>query len=176
MIIRDRIKELRRVPARDLIPNPKNWRVHPDSQRAALQGVLDEIGYADAVLAREVSDGKLILIDGHLRAETTPDQDIPVLIVDLTEEEADLLLAVHDPMAAMAYPNLDLYLPLVEHLEPDSQAVSALLEAVANNEARPLYDLSEPKSEGLTDPDDVPEIEETTFTVKVGEVWALGDH
>jgi hypothetical protein len=33
MRIRDRIKELRRVPARDLLPNPKNWRSHPAAQR-----------------------------------------------------------------------------------------------------------------------------------------------
>jgi hypothetical protein len=30
--IRDRIIELRRVRAGDLLPNPKNWRRHPDVQ------------------------------------------------------------------------------------------------------------------------------------------------
>ncbi len=32
--IRDRIKELRRVKASELLPNPKNWRRHPKVQRA----------------------------------------------------------------------------------------------------------------------------------------------
>ena len=50
MEFRDRIKELRRVRAGDLMSNPKNWRV----QRATLQGLLREIGYADAILAREI--------------------------------------------------------------------------------------------------------------------------
>ena len=36
-MIADRIVELRRVPAADLIPNPKNWRKHPRRQRTALQ-------------------------------------------------------------------------------------------------------------------------------------------
>lgn len=67
--IRDRVVELRRVPASDLLPNPANWRRHPKAQREALQGVLEEVGFAGAVLARETSDG-LMLIDGHLRAET----------------------------------------------------------------------------------------------------------
>jgi hypothetical protein len=31
--IRDRIRELRRVPASELIPNLKNWRRHPDKQK-----------------------------------------------------------------------------------------------------------------------------------------------
>ncbi len=51
MEIRDRIKELRRVKAKDLIPNSKNWRVHPKAQAAALQGLLSEIGYADVCVA-----------------------------------------------------------------------------------------------------------------------------
>ena len=82
---RDRIKELRRVAARELVPNPKNWRRHPARQAAALRGVLQEIGYADALLARLLPDGRLMLIDGHLRAETTPDQLVPVLVLDVDE-------------------------------------------------------------------------------------------
>ncbi len=76
MHLRDRILELRRVPAKELAPHPKNWRSHPKRQQEALRGVLAEIGYADALLARETPDG-LQLIDGHLRAELTPDQAVP---------------------------------------------------------------------------------------------------
>src|SRR5437879_4882851 len=75
--IRDRIKELRRVRARDLRPNPKNWRRHPKLQADAMRGVLAEIGYADTLLVRELPDGTLMLIDGHLRAEMTPDVEVP---------------------------------------------------------------------------------------------------
>jgi hypothetical protein len=102
MKIRDRIKELRRVPASQLQPNPKNWRTHPPAQQDSLKAVLAEVGYADALLARETPDGGLMLIDGHLRAETTPDQEVPVLILDVDEAEADKLLATLDPLAAMA--------------------------------------------------------------------------
>ena len=44
MQIRDRIVELRRVPARSLIPHPRNWRKHPKAQADALRGVLAEVG------------------------------------------------------------------------------------------------------------------------------------
>jgi len=57
--IRDRIKELRRVPARELRPNPKNWRSHPPAQQDALRGLLAELGYCDATIARELPDGSL---------------------------------------------------------------------------------------------------------------------
>ena len=87
MKIRDRIKELRRVRASDLRPHPANWRVHPTSQKNALRGILSELGYADALIARECEDGSLMLLDGHLRAETTPDTLVPVLVTDLDEAE-----------------------------------------------------------------------------------------
>src|SRR5258706_4657375 len=100
-IIRDRITELRRVKASELLPNPRNWRRDPRGQAVALQGILAEVGYADALLARETPDG-LMLIDGHLRAETTPDQDVPVLVLDVTEAEADKILLTLDPLAGLA--------------------------------------------------------------------------
>ena len=80
MHIRDRIKDFRRVKANQLRPHPKNWRTHPPAQQDALRGVLAEIGYAGALLARELPDGSLELIDGHLRAETTPEMEVPVLV------------------------------------------------------------------------------------------------
>jgi len=80
MQTRNRVRELRRVKAADLVPNPKNWRTHPKGQQDALRGILAEVGYADALLARELPDGSLMLVDGHLRAETTPEQEVPVLI------------------------------------------------------------------------------------------------
>jgi ParB-like chromosome segregation protein Spo0J len=102
MEIRDRIKELRRVPASLLRANPRNWRTHPVAQREALRGVLAEIGFATALVARELEDGTLELIDGHLRAETAPDALLPVLVLDVTEEEAAKLLLTLDPVAALA--------------------------------------------------------------------------
>ena len=86
--IRDRVRELRRVPARELKPNPRNWRTHPAGQRSALAGLLAEVGYAAALVARELPDGTLELIDGHLRAETTPEAIVPVLIVARIDEPA----------------------------------------------------------------------------------------
>ena len=154
MNIRDRIKELRRIPASDLKPNPKNWRTHPERQKDVLKGVLAEIGYADALLARELPDGSLELIDGHLRAETTPDMQVPVLVLDLNDEEADKLLAVLDPLAALAGKDDELLASLVESLETDNAAMQSLLdELIAQNEASlvdvnsdvPLKDLEIPK-------------------------------
>jgi hypothetical protein len=130
MQIRDRIKELRRVPASQLRPHPKNWRKHPQSQQDALRGVLAEIGYADALLAREMPDGSLELIDGHLRAETTPEMEVPVLIVDLDEQEAAKLLALLDPLAGMAETDQDILADLLAGVETQNEAVQAMLDGM----------------------------------------------
>jgi hypothetical protein len=135
MTIRDRIVELRRVRARDLRVNPKNWRKHPAKQQAALRGLLEEIGYAGALLARETDDDALELIDGHLRAETTPEELVPVLVLDVTEKEADMLLATHDPLAAMAETDDAALAALLANLETDDARVEQLLADLAMSHA-----------------------------------------
>lgn len=133
MNIRDRVKELRRVPASQLKPSPKNWRTHPREQADALRGVLAEIGFAGAALARELEDGSLILIDGHLRAETTGDMPIPVLVLDVNEEEANKLLATYDPISSMAHADAEKLETLLREVSSSNDAVNALLASVAQD-------------------------------------------
>jgi len=131
MNIRNRVKSLRMVPASDLRPNPKNWRTHPKAQADALRGVLAEVGLADACLARELPDGSLMLIDGHLRAETLGDGEVPVLILDVTEAEADKILATLDPLAAMADSDAAKFEELLHTVNTSSQALQELIAETA---------------------------------------------
>ena len=164
MKIRDRIIGLRRVPARDLRPHPRNWRTHPKAQQEALKGILAEVGYADALLARETPEG-LQLIDGHLRAETTPDQEVPVLVLDVTAEEADKLLVSLDPLAGLAGVDEDKLGDLLKDISTDSEALKALFDGLQPPKRR----------DGHTDPDDVPAPPDTPVT-RPGDLWLLGDH
>jgi hypothetical protein len=129
--IRDRIRALRRVPASELIPNPSNWRTHPQAQQEALRGVLNEIGYSAALIAREREDGSLVLLDGHLRKDTTPDAVVPVLVLDVDEAEADLLLASLDPLAAMAGADQQKLDALLREVQTSNQAVATMLTEIA---------------------------------------------
>jgi ParB-like chromosome segregation protein Spo0J len=148
MKIRDRIKELRRVRAAELRPHPKNWRTHPQAQRDALCGVLAEIGYADALLARELPDGSLQLIDGHLRAETTPDAEVPVLVLDLDEHEARKLLALLDPLAGMAEADHATLADLLADVDTESQAIRAMLDQMLRDPEGGLDGAPEPPPSG----------------------------
>jgi len=167
--IRDRILELRRVPASELKPNPKNWRTHPQAQADALRGVLAEVGIADAVLARELEDGSLMLLDGHLRVETMGDQVLPVLVLDVNEAEGDKVLATLDPLAAMAESDaakLDAILREVDTGSPELQQMLADLAEEAGLYKDDAKEVVE---------DEVPEPPADPIT-KAGDLWILGDH
>ena len=177
MMIKDRIKELRRVPAAELLPNPKNWRTHPAAQQDALRGVLADVGYADALIARETPDG-LMLVDGHLRAETTPDAVVPVLVLDINEAEADLMLATLDPLAAMAGRDDERLTALLATVTSENDTINALLQTLADG-YEPLTLLEPaPPDEGFDVSDAVDDVEADDYEpwVQPGEVWALGDH
>src|SRR5258708_22572929 len=102
MNIRNRIKRRRRVRAGDLVAHEFNFRTHPAHQRAALMALYREVGFARSLLAYELPDGRLKLIDGHLRRDIDPDMEVEVEILDVTEEEARTLLLSIDPLAALA--------------------------------------------------------------------------
>ena len=176
--IRDRIKELRRVNGRDLIPNPRNWRRHPQAQRDALGGVLAEVGFADALLARETPDG-LMLLDGHLRLETLPDADLPVLVLDVTEEEADKLLVTFDPLGAMAAPDTDVLGDLLQGIAFADESVHRMLEGLNNGSYHPLLAAQKSDEEDASDTASETEKAEAEgyepFS-KFGQVWSLGSH
>ena len=168
MSIKNRIQEFRVVPKSMLMPNPKNWRTHPEAQRAALRGVLAEVGIADAVIARELPDGRLMLVDGHLRLEELPD-DVPTLVLDVNEAEADKLLASMDPLAAMAEADaakLDELLRGVQTAEP---ALADMFTELAEEAGC----LSAQESEIMEDEVPEPPVDPVT---KPGDLWLLGDH
>ncbi len=170
--IRDRIKDFRRVRAGDLVPNPKNWRRHPRAQADALRALLTEIGYADALLARELPDGRLMIVDGHLRAETTPDALVPVLVLDVSDEEADKILLTLDPLAAMAESDSDRIEALLRTVRTDSEAVEVLLRRTAGEQ---LWGLVHPQVEPPAQFDKAGELHKKWGT-RIGQLWRIGEH
>ncbi len=163
MIIRDRIVGLERVKGTDLIPNPRNWRTHGKQQRAALEGILREVGIAGAVLARRLPDGRLQLVDGHLRRESLPETELPVLVLDVTEEEADKLLAVFDPLSAMAGSNSKQLAELLAGISTSDDALRRLLEGLGKTTMGFAHD-----------PDEV--VVANDGGVQRGDLFALGAH
>jgi hypothetical protein len=161
VFIKDRIRELRRVPASQLAPNPKNWRTHSDAQRNAIKGILAEVGYAGAILARELPDGSLQLIDGHARTEVSGNSLVPVLILDVTEDEANKILATFDPLGAMAGQDEQAFMDLMQKINIQDEALNAMLDNLK------LPDVGE----ALEPQDPAPPTEKTTTCPQCGHTF-----
>lgn len=100
--IRHRIVDHVRVRAGDLVPHEYNCRRHPQAQRRALLALYAEVGFARSLLAYRLPDGRLKLIDGHLRQQLDPEMVVDVEVLDVTDDEARKLLLSIDPLAALA--------------------------------------------------------------------------
>jgi DNA modification methylase len=108
-----------------------------------------------------------MLVDGHLRAETTPEQEVPVLVLDINEAEADKLLLSLDPLAALAETNATALDALLREVDTGSEGLQQMYADMA--EAAELYQEKEIVE------DEVPEPPADPIT-KPGDLWLLGEH
>ena len=102
MVWRNRIVGHADVDPATITANPRNWRTHPASQRAALDSVLGEVGWVQSVVINQQTG---FLIDGHARvaqAVSRKESSVPVVYVDLSPDEEALVLATLDPIGTMA--------------------------------------------------------------------------
>ena len=134
-----------------------------------MRGLLNEIGYAGALLARELPDGKLQLIDGHLRLETTPKAIVPVLVLDVTEAEADKILLTFDAVSAMAETDKAQIEALLATVRTEDKAIMAMLERVAGESAWQTLDSGEVQEDAIPAPPANP-------VARLGQMWQLGKH
>jgi DNA modification methylase len=152
-----------------LLANPSNWRLHGATQQGALASVLGEVGLVQSVIVNRTTGH---LVDGHLRVELAKaagQPSVPVVYVELSEDEERVILASLDPITAMADADRARLSELLAGIEnPD---LAELLDAVARAN-RIALDFG---SGGLTDPDEIPEPPEEPMS-KLGDLYILGEH
>lgn len=135
------------VAPADLHPHPKNWRLHSEGQRAALRTVLANIGVANACVAYRDETGKLILIDGHMRREEMIGLvEVPVLVLDVNEKEAEAILATHDSLTHMAGRDDAAFEALLKGLEGDAAMDQIIRQFSADADKAARFD--DPEVEG----------------------------
>lgn len=170
---RNRILRLEERPAASFRANPSNWRLHPQAQREAIAGALDEVGWAGAALVNLRSDpawgderGVETTVDGHARVEDAlargPDTPVPTLICDLSPSEERLILATLDPIGAMAQVDQERLDALIASMQSPNAAISRLLDSM-----RPVVPAQDTPTQEPTE-------EPRTST---GQVWIMrGEH
>ena len=114
--------------------NPRNWRIHPLSQQDALKGVLEEVGWVQQVIVNKRTGN---LIDGHLRCQLAAREGattIPVVYVDVSEEEEALVLATLDPIGAMAATDKQKLDELFADIQSENENVRKMMDDIAAKE------------------------------------------
>lgn len=146
-----------------LVANPKNWRTHPAAQRNALRGALDTVGWVQQVIVNQRTGN---VVDGHARIEEAISRNepvVPVLYVDLSEEEEVLVLTTLDPIGAMATTDEARLNELIAEVSVDDAGLERLLQNLGSR--KPLN----------ADPDAVPDVPQAT-DVRPDDLFALGGH
>lgn len=147
----NRIIGYKQIPVSDLLANPLNARRHPPAQRDALRGSLDALGWVAPVITNK--DG--YLLDGHARVEELLTRDenalIPVIEVDLTEDEASLFLASFDWITSLATYDRDSLDSLLQAVNTDNEALQTMLAEQAKSFG--LYDSFNPMDEWVGMPE-----------------------
>lgn len=169
-LIRNRIVGFKMKSADDLVFNPKNYRKHPKRQQEALSASLRELGWI-GVVVENVRTGRLI--DGHERVwqARKSGSEVPVLQVDLSEDEEKLALAIFDPISAMAETDVAILDELLKEVNTGEASLQALIDNLAKEAG--LY--VEKKADAEPGVDKVAELREKWGT-NVGDLWILGDH
>jgi hypothetical protein len=128
---RSRIVEfLPAFPTADLIEHPDNWRLHPEQQKQMLAGLLDRYGKIDAIIAyRSEKYGGLVIIDGHQRHGM--DAMYPVLVIDVTDQEASEILMTYNPLAEMSTTDKESYRQLMSSIDDNALRESKSLAKLA---------------------------------------------
>jgi hypothetical protein len=134
---RNRIKAHRKVRAGELVTHEWNFRLHPEVQRAALASIYAEVGFARSLLVYELPDGRLKLIDGHLRRDFDPDMEVDVEVLDVNDEEARQLLLSIDTFTALAERQEQIHKRLLETTPARTPGLSAAWQQTLDDFVRP---------------------------------------
>jgi hypothetical protein len=128
---RSLIKNLSHDDPEQLLASPLNWRIHEGNQQAAMEAALTEIGWAGCVIVNDTTGN---VVDGHMRVQLAlraGEATVPVLHLEATEEQEQLLLATYDPIGALAVADREKLKELTAGVAPEQQALKTMLEDLA---------------------------------------------
>jgi DNA modification methylase len=153
-----------------LIPYARNSRTHSDAQVAQIAASIKEFGWTNPVLID--ADGGIIAGHGRIMAgRKLGITEAPCIVLDgLTEAQRRAYVIADNKLALNAGWDID----LLKIELGDLQALDFDL-SLTGFDPGELGNLLADKTEGLTDPDAVPETPVNPVTV-LGDVWLLGKH
>lgn len=183
------------VPPGSAKPNPSQWVEHPEAQLAGLRALIfgdQSPGWAGAVVINERTREKgwakdecgHYYVDGHARDTLAQEtgEDIPAVIGCWTPAEEKQLLALINPLGAMAIAVPDKQLALLEEtsrLVDDPTILNALNKL--KETARAELAIQQMREGAINEVDAEPQMDrgeelQKEWSVEPGQLWQLGPH
>tara|TARA_B100002003_G_scaffold89496_1_gene83678 strand:- start:264 stop:1451 length:1188 start_codon:yes stop_codon:yes gene_type:complete len=162
--------EVKQVKTAKIIPYVNNSRTHSDNQVAQIAASIKEFGFCNPVLL----DGGKGIIAGHgrvLAARKLGMAEVPCIeIKHLTDAQRRAYILADNKLALNAGWDDDLL-----RLELGGLADDGFDLDILGFDEDELANIFTEAHEGLTDPDEVPDVPDDPVT-KPGDVWVLGRH
>lgn len=117
-----------------------------------MKGVLEQIGWVQQIIVNQRTQ---FVVDGHLRvaiAISEEQAEVPVIYVDLSDEEEAMILATFDPISALAVTDLQGLRTLTEGLNFQSSALERTVTDLLADSKPPTRDDAAPAA-GETPPE-----------------------
>lgn len=163
-------KKIETIKTAILLPYARNSRTHSEAQIQQIASSIQEFGFTNPILI----DEKNQIIAGHGRlaaAHLLKIKEVPCIrLSHLTETQKKAYVIADNKLALNA--GWDDALLALELKDLESEDFDLSLTGFSEEE---LAKLLVEAVEGQTDPDDVPEVQETAITV-LGDIWTLGKH
>lgn len=158
--------------AKGLIPYARNSRTHSEEQVAQVAASIREFGWTNPILIDEEN----MIIAGHgrlLAAQKLGLSEVPTIKLEgMTQAQKRAYVIADNKLALNA--GWDDELLALEVAELDELGFDLELTGFDTKEIDHLLGEAS-KTEGATDPDDVPDVADTPVT-QVGDIWELGSH
>jgi len=162
--------KIERRSVESLVPYARNARTHSDEQVAQIAASIREWGWTTPVLVDDAGG----IIAGHGRvmaARKLGIAEVPVMVATgWTEAQKRAYVLADNQLALNA--GWDAEMLKVELTDLEGAGFDLGLIGFSEDE---LAKLTADKTEGLTDPDDIPEAPANAVTV-LGDTWVLGKH
>jgi DNA modification methylase len=154
----------------DLLPYARNSRTHSDAQVAQIASSIREFGWTNPILVDP--DGTIIAGHGRvMAARKLGEKKVPVITLGhLTDAQKRAYVIADNQLALNAGWDADMLKVEIAELA-DAEFDLSLL----GFDDKMLASLTAEETEGLTDPDEVPEPPANPVSV-LGDVWVLGNH
>jgi site-specific DNA-methyltransferase (adenine-specific) len=158
-------------PIDRLVPYAKNSRTHSDAQVAQIAASIKEWGFTTAVLVDE--DGGVIAGHGRLMAARKLGMaEVPVMVAAGWSDAQKRAYVIADNKLALNA-GWDNELLSLELADIQGLGFDVELTGFSDEEIKDLMPVE--ITEGLTDEDDAPAVQENPVTV-LGDVWVMGKH